>query len=313
MTYLDAIRARAESVLGARITDLSPLSGGGLNDAYAIRLTDGRRLFLKTSSDAPAGEFATEVAGLQWIAAAPGGPHVPEVEAVVDPDGTPEGATRMLILNDIEPGSANENTAERLGHELAALHRAGAPGHGAPPPAPTPPTQVTAAGRELFIGPLRLPIASDSASTWPDAYADLRLLPMARVADERGALPDGGLAQIAVLCERLPELAGPPEPPARLHGDLWGGNVIVGAGGVPYVIDPAAYGGHREVDLAMLRLFGGGGGERCFAAYNEAYPLSDGYRERIELWQLFPLLVQAALFGRAYGIRAIEIARRYCR
>jgi fructosamine-3-kinase len=314
LNYLDAIRARAEAVLGARITGFSPLSGGGLNEAYAIRLADGRCLFLKTSFDAPAGEFATEAAGLRWIADAPDGPRVPDVEAVVDPDGATEDAVRMLILSGIEPGSANGDTAERLGHELAALHRAGAPGHGAPPPGkPTSEIDLVAAGRELFIGPLRLPVASDPASSWSDVYADLRLLPMAGIADARGALPDGGLAQIATLCERLPELAGPAEPPARLHGDLWGGNVLVAAGGAPYLIDPAAYGGHREVDLAMLRLFGGGGGERCLAAYNEVYPLSDGYRERIALWQLFPLLVHAALFGRAYGIRAIEIARRYCR
>jgi fructosamine-3-kinase len=112
------------------------------------------------------------------------------------------------------------------------------------------------------------------------------------------------------LCKRLPELAGPIEQPSRLHGDLWGGNVIADSCGVPHLIDPAAYGGHREVDLAMLRLFGGPG-ERCFAAYQEAHPLSEGHRERIALWQLFPILLHAALFGGGYGSRALQIAQRY--
>jgi fructosamine-3-kinase len=112
------------------------------------------------------------------------------------------------------------------------------------------------------------------------------------------------------VCARLSELAGPPEAPARLHGDLWSGNVLADAQGRPHLIDPAAHGGHREVDLAMLRLFGGPS-ERCFAAYAEVAPLADGHEERIELWQLFPLLVHAVLFGGGYGASVARIARRY--
>jgi fructosamine-3-kinase len=165
--------------------------------------------------------------------------------------------------------------------------------------------------RGTFIGPLHLPINDDPAATWPQVYAELRLMPVARIADVRGALPEGGLALVAALCERLPALAGPAEPPSRLHGDLWAGNVMADLDGNPCLIDPAAYGGHREVDLAMLRLFGGPG-ERCFDAYHDAYPLADGHRERTRLWQLFPLLVHAALFGGGYGPRALQIARGYC-
>jgi len=110
----------------------------------------------------------------------------------------------------------------------------------------------------------------------------------------------------------MAELVGPPEPPARLHGDLWAGNVIGDEEGRPCLIDPSAFGGHREVDLAMLLLFGAPS-ERVLAAYEEAAPLADGWRERVELYQLLPLLVHAVLFGGSYGRSAERVALRYAR
>ena len=98
----------------------------------------------------------------------------------------------------------------------------------------------------------------------------------------------------------LLELVGPEEPPARLHGDLWGGNLLCDDAGAPCLIDPAVYGGHREIDLAMMRLFGGFGG-RVFDAYDEAFPLPDGHEERVPLYQLYPLMVHVNLFGGGYG------------
>ena len=102
-----------------------------------------------------------------------------------------------------------------------------------------------------------------------------------------------------VLRSALPELVGPDEPPARLHGDLWGGNLHVDESGAPCLIDPAVYGGHREIDLAMMRLFGGFG-HRVFAAYDEVFPLAPEASERIDLYQLYPLLVHVNLFGGSY-------------
>jgi fructosamine-3-kinase len=285
----------AGAALGCPVRELHRVVGGDLNDAYAARLDDGRRVFIKTAADAAPGGFAAEAAGLRWIGEAA---TVPEVLAVIDP---PDGSPRFLILSWIEHGRAGMTSAgeEVLGRGLAALHRAGAPAHGAPPPG---------APDGLRLGPLSLP--AGTAPSWPEAFAEFRLLPVARRAADRGTLPPQGLAAVERVCERLSELAGPPEPPARLHGDLWGGNVLVDDDGVPHLIDPAAYGGHREVDLAMLRLFGGPG-ERCFAAYAEAYPLADGARDRVQLWQLFPLLVHALLFGGGYGDRAAAVARSY--
>jgi fructosamine-3-kinase len=176
---------------------------------------------------------------------------------------------------------------EELGRRLARMHLAGADRFGALPPG--------AAGDRLRIGELDLP--NDARPSWAEFYADNRLRPLA----ERAGLA----AEVEAVAARLPDLAGPDEPPARLHGDLWSGNVF-GA----YLIDPAAYGGHREIDLAMLRLFGSPGA-RLLAAYDELAPRADGHEERVELHQLFPLLVHAVLFGGGYVAQARAVARRY--
>ncbi len=105
-------------------------------------------------------------------------------------------------------------------------------------------------------------------------------------------------------------LSGPSEPPSRLHGDLWAGNVLWGLNDLPWLIDPAAHGGHRETDLAMMHLFGGFG-PATFAAYDESYPLATGWRDRVALHQLDPLLVHACLFGGGYGSRVAEIVAQY--
>ena len=133
---------------------------------------------------------------------------------------------------------------------------------------------------------------------------------MARAAVDSGGLPAAGLAVIDRLVERLGELV-PAEPPARLHGDLWSGNVLWSADGLPRLVDPSAYAGHRETDLAMLALFNAPQLDRVLAAYHEAYPLAAGWRERVGLHQVWPLLVHARLFGPGYGLAALEAAGRY--
>jgi fructosamine-3-kinase len=283
---------------GARVTSGRPASGGSINEAWALELDGGRRAFVKTRADAAPGEYATEAAGLRWLAE-PGVIELPGVIAVE------EGDPSFLALEWIDEGSLDRAGEEALGRGLAALHTAGAPAHGAPPPgAPAADGAVT----PLRIGELELP--NDPAPDWPSFYAQRRLEPLVRLSSQRGALSAASRTAVERVCERIGDLAGPPEPPARLHGDLWGGNVLAGADGRARLIDPAAYGGHREIDLAMLRLFGTPSA-RVFAAYEEAAPLADGHEERVELWQLFPLLVHAALFGGHYGAAAERAARRY--
>ena len=131
-----------------------------------------------------------------------------------------------------------------------------------------------------------------------------------RDACDRGALDPAALALLDRLERRLPQVTGPAEPPARVHGDLWSGNVVVDAGGRPWIVDPAPYGGHREVDLAMYSLFGSPS-PAFYAAYEEVRPLGDGWRDRLRLWQLGPLLVHAILFGGGYGPQAVDVLRRF--
>jgi fructosamine-3-kinase len=296
--------ALAEAVAratGSDVTGGARASGGSINEAWALHLAGGERAFVKTRADAARGEYATEAAGLRWLADADA-VALPGVLAVVDDDGD---GPRFLALEWIEEGRLDAAGEEALGWGLAALHGAGAADFGAPPPgAPA----ADGARAPLRIGELSLP--NDPAPDWPTFYARCRLEPLVALCLERGTLSAAGARAVERVCERIAELAGPTEPPARLHGDLWGGNVMAGADGRARLIDPAAYGGHREVDLAMLRLFGAPS-ERVFAAYEEPAPLADGHRERVELWQLFPLLVHAALFGGSYGASVERAAVRY--
>jgi fructosamine-3-kinase len=268
------------------------VGGGDINEAWRVELDDGTRAFVKTRPDAPRGEYTIEAGALRWLGEPEGGLGVPEVLGVAEGDAAPDGAgARLLALGWLDEGAPGDPAA--LGRGLAAVHQAGADAFGARTP--------------LRIGPLTLP--NDARADWPAFYAEQRLRPLLRPAADRGALSAAGVAAVERVCERLGELAGPPEPPARLHGDLWSGNVLW-SGAVPYLIDPVAYGGHREVDLAMLQLFGAPG-PGFLDAYEERAPLAGGHAERVALWQLFPLLVHAVLFGGGYGASAERAARRY--
>lgn len=213
-----------------------------------------------------------EAAGLRWLA--DGGARVPAIL---------EEAPRRLVLQRIDVGTLDPAGEEELGRMLARVHTAGAPRHGSLP----------AAG-PLFVG--RCAVPSPEADDWNTFYVQHRLLPLAERVGLTGEV------------ERV-RVDAPAESPARLHGDLWWGNVLADRRGRPWLIDPAAYGGNREVDLAMLHLFGAVP-PRLLSAYDEVAPLQEGWRERIELWQLFPLLVHAVLFGGGYVRRCRVLAGR---
>jgi fructosamine-3-kinase len=280
---LEAAVARA---VGRPVRSLVPVAGGDINQAFRAELDDGVWAFVKTRPDAPAGEYTSEAAALAWLAE----PRALGTPGVLGVDDDPP----LLALAWLDEGPPGDEAV--FGRGLAEVHAAGAPAFGATP-----------GGTALRLGPLVLP--NEPAPDWAEFYAERRLRPLLGPARDRGALSAVGAQAVERVCGRLKDLAGPPEPPARLHGDLWTGNVLW-SGGRPFLIDPAAYGGHREVDLAMLRLFGSPG-TRFLAAYEEVAPLAPGHEDRVALWQLFPLLVHAVLFGGGYGASVERAARRY--
>lgn len=287
MTRQPLVARRAEELLGSSVVATAPVAGGDICTATRLRLSNGTTALMKTLPHAPEGFFAAEAIGLRWLGEATdgGGVAVPEVLGADD---------ECVILRWVEPGKSSVDVAAALGRELAATHAAGAPAFGL--------------DSDGFVG--RLPLPNKPAATWAEFYAVRRLLPYLKLARDRDAASPGQAATVEAVVPRLAELV-PEEPPARLHGDLWNGNVLWGLDGRAWLIDPAAYGGHREVDLAMLALFGLPHLPRVLAAYAEAAPLADGWEDRVGLHQLFPLLVHACHFGGGYAGRAADLASRY--
>lgn len=287
MTRQPSVARHAEELLGTAVVATAPLAGGDTSAATKLRLSDGSTAIMKTHAHPPEAFFTTEATGLRWLgeATADGGVAVPAVLAV------DEGC---LIIRWVEPGKASADAAVSFGHALAATHAAGAPSYGGE--------------ADGFIS--RLPLPNAPCDSWAEFYAVRRVLPYLKLARDRGAVSDAEATLVEGVIGKLTGLL-PEEPPARLHGDLWNGNVLWGQESRVWLIDPAAYGGHRELDLAMLALFGLPHLPRVLEAYDERAPLADGWEERVQLHHLFPLLVHAALFGGGYGARAAEAAARY--
>jgi fructosamine-3-kinase len=248
----------------------------------------------KHRSGADAARFlATEAAGLDWIRV-PGGPRVPAVVEV--------GASRLGMERVVE-GRPSPEAAEEFGRQLAVLHDTGAPGFGSPPPG--------APGPDGWIGDL--PMLYASRATFVEFWALDRIAGTARMARDRGGLDANQVLEVDRFVGDL--LAGqvdvgPTAAPARVHGDLWSGNVLWGADGQVWVIDPAAHGGHGESDLAMLALFGVPHLDEVLGGYQQRRPLASGWQARTSLHQAWPLLVHAALFGGGYGTSAVAALRR---
>jgi fructosamine-3-kinase len=269
--------------LACEVAEARRLGGRHGADHYRLALADGRQAFAKVATDGTPG-FAAEAAGLRWLAAAPGGagPAVPAVLAVSE---------SALVMEWVEQDGPSASASARFGAELAWLHAAGAEHFGAP-------------WRGDIAG---LPLPNDEADDWPQWYANCRLLPYTRRAADSGELSVADVRLVESVCDRVSGLAGPAEPPSRIHGDCWAGNVLW-SGGRGWLIDPTAHGGHRETDLAMLSLFGAPHLDAILAAYQEVTPLAEGWCGRVPLHQLHPLLVHVCLFGASYRQQLLAAA-----
>jgi fructosamine-3-kinase len=284
MARMRTLADRAEQILGSAVVSTTPVAGGDVCTATRLRLSDGRTALIKTRPHAPEGFFEAEAAGLRWLAE----PGVAEVAEVLGVNGD------CIVLAWIEPGRPSPEAATALGRMLARLHATGADTFGST--------------RDGYIG--SLPMPNKPADTWPEFFAVRRVLPYLKLAADRGHIEPKGVTAVESVVRKIVDLAGPDEPPARLHGDLWSGNIVWSAERHAVLVDPAAHGGHRESDLAMLALFGLPQLARVQAAYAEVTPLADGWEERQPLHQLFPLLVHASLFGGRYGELATEAAEK---
>ncbi|HWF79429.1 MAG TPA: fructosamine kinase family protein [Streptosporangiaceae bacterium] len=278
-------RACLEHATGVGVREFLAIGGGHGAVHYRAVLADGREFFVKAAPAGSAdggGALTAEATGLRWLGEA-GVAMVPEVFFI---------SKEILALPWLPQASADRAAAERFGRDLALLHAAGADSFGAPWPGHI----------------ASLPLPNDQAASWPAWYAAHRLLPYCRIGRDAGTLGSADVALIESVADRIADLAGPAEPPSRIHGDCWSGNVLW-SGGQGWLIDPAAHGGHRETDLAMLALFGAPYLDRILAAYREVRPLAQGWRSRIPLHQLHPLLVHVCLFGSGYRAEAVAAAR----
>lgn len=245
--------------------------------------------YVKTRAHAPAGFFAAEAAGLRWLADA-GGARIA---------GVLEVAEGRIVLERVAEVRPTAESADAFGVALAATHAAGAEAFGQAPPGWT---------GDIFIGSRSQP--ARPTATWGAFYASQRVEPFLPVAVAAGNLPASGAEIVRRACALIAEGAfDDDESPARLHGDLWAGNVLWAPEGV-VLIDPAAHGGHRETDLAMLALFGCPFLDRILAAYDRARPLRTGWRDRVPVHQLHPLAVHAAGHGPSYGRALVDAAEQ---
>ena len=283
---MPSLAAAVAAALGCAVARVTPVTGGCISDAGRVDLTDGRTVFAKSAAGLPPGCSRSRPRGCAGWARSRAFP-------------------------------SRRSRRSRPTHWCWRGCRRGRPG-----PAPTPRwaarwrrctgPRLPAFGwhRDGFIGrePQR---NTPTSSAWPEFWFDRRIGPLVDRAVGRGALDPRARDLAERLRAGLADRAGPAEPAVRVHGDLWSGNVHVDTGGQPWLVDPAPYGGHREVDLAMLHLFGRPG-PGCVAAYQEVRPLADGWRDRMELWQLEPLLNHAVMFGGGYGSSALAVLGRRC-
>jgi protein-ribulosamine 3-kinase len=287
MTPSKAIISIVEEHLSDTITGSRFVSGGSINIAYELQ-TSGGKYFLKVNHKALyPGMFAAEAAGLKLLTKT----NAVKVPAIVLQGDA--GNESFLLLEWVDARRGSVQATQNLGAQLAQIHRNTADQFGL--------------DHDNYIG--SLPQSNRKHDKWSDFFIQERLQPMVSLAADKRLLEYADAGNFEKLYTKLPELFDE-EAPALLHGDLWSGNYLTTPADEPYLIDPAVYYGHREVDLAMTALFGGFSNE-FYIDYNQAFPLAKGWQQRADLWNLYPLLVHLNLFGAGYLGRVRDAVKSY--
>lgn len=279
---------------GIRIQRIQSISGGDINDAFGLTLSDGNRIFMKSNAMGNLAYFTAEMQGLSAIAQT-GAIQTPQILAC----GTDEERNcSFLLLEQIHAGRRVGDYWETLGHQLAELHKSST-------------KEFVLDGKYGFLEDNYIGAGKQINTvrdSWIRFFRDCRLEPQFRQAATYFSSED--IQKINRLLDHIGDILMEPEHPSLLHGDLWSGNVMVGEDGKAWLIDPAVYVGHAEADLAMTELFGGFA-SGMYTAYQEILPLQPGYEDRRDLYNLYHLLNHLNLFGGSYLLSVMRIVNRY--
>ncbi len=274
------------------VTGKQRVSGGDINEAFILQLSDGRRVFLKENARENVGFFSAETEGLGAIASTKT-ISVPTPQAY----GT-YGDSSFLLMEALESGHMVKDFWERFGHALADMHKA--------PTTALLPEKKYGFTRDNYIGAGYQ--KNTAKETWIDFFRDCRLEPQLERA-EKALFPED-IRRMLHLLDHLDEYLIEPEQASLLHGDLWSGNFMVGPDGCAWLIDPAVYVGCAEADIAMTELFGGFSGA-FYGAYRESGLLQPGYEDRREIYSLYHMLNHLNLFGGSYLYAVERIISRF--
>ncbi len=278
----DILTGKFESSLSVKfnqvvkILNTRPLSGGSINEAFLLETNAGKFFFKCNYASRYPGMFEKEAMGLQLLH------ETKEIDVPKVIDHGTTGNHAYIILEYIDSISKRNDFWEAFGVALARLHKHSSDQFGL--------------DHDNYIGSLYQ--WNNRNQDWISFFIEERLERQLKLAKDSGLISSSLISQFNNLYNHLPEIF-PVEPPSLIHGDLWGGNYIVGALGQAVIIDPAVYYGHREMDIGMSRLFGVFGNS-FYNAYNQEYPMKEGWKERIDICNLYPLMVHVNLFGSGY-------------
>jgi len=283
-----ALHDKIENQLDTTIDHVRRASGGSINQAGVLECANRHRYFLKWNHNAPGDMFQKEKMGLELLRNA-------DTEIVIPQTYVQDcqGSTHYIIIEYLEEGRPEPESAEIFGRQLAGLHSTA--------------NNQFGLEHDNYIG--RLPQSNTRHDDWITFFTDERLIPQVQMALDTGKLNSTDNEKFERLYHRLPNIM-PDEKPALLHGDLWGGNFFYTTDGMPAIFDPAVYFGNREIELAFTHLFGGFAHD-FYSSYEHLFPLEPGFHERKDIYNLYPLLVHVNMFGGTYIQQVRSIIRNF--